>query len=55
MITVTHILLAFTAVGLITELIAAARAPFGYQDASGFHFGREHAMSMDASGCGNLN
>ena len=36
--TVFLILLAILAAGLITELVAANRAPFGYQDEHGFHF-----------------
>jgi hypothetical protein len=42
MMTVFFILLALMFAGLITELVAANRAPYGYQDESGFHFGREH-------------
>jgi hypothetical protein len=34
-------LLAFIAGGLSIELFAAARAPMGYQDESGFHLGAE--------------
>lgn len=39
--TVFLILLAIFAAGLITELVAASRAPFGYQDEHGFHFGAD--------------
>lgn len=39
MMTIFFIALALTAAGLITELIAANHAPFGYQDEGGFHFG----------------
>ena len=53
MLTVVFILLAVIAVGLITELVTAVRAPFGYQDESGFHFGRERAASAHESGCEN--
>ena len=35
------ILLAISAAGLMTELVAANRAPFGYQDEHGFHFGAD--------------
>jgi len=41
MITVLIILLALVAAGVITELVAASRAPFGYEDEQGFHFGME--------------
>jgi len=50
MMTVILILSASVAVGLITELIAAARAPFGYQDESGFHFGQEGLTNTEKSG-----
>jgi len=39
--TVLIILLAISAAGLITELVAAHHAPFGYQDEHGFHFGTD--------------
>ena len=39
--TVFLILLAVAAACVITELVAAKRAPFGYQDEHGFHFGTE--------------
>jgi hypothetical protein len=41
MMTALIILLALASAGLITELVAARRAPFGYQDEGGFHFGNE--------------
>lgn len=41
MMTIFFIALALVAAGLITELIAATHAPFGYEDAAGFHFGNE--------------
>ncbi len=41
MMTILFIALALTAAGLITELIAATQAPFGYEDEAGFHFGNE--------------
>lgn len=31
------------AAGLITELVAAGQAPFGYQDKSGFHLGNPNS------------
>jgi hypothetical protein len=31
---------AFVAAGFLTEIVAASAAPFGYQDETGFHFGR---------------
>jgi hypothetical protein len=39
MMTVLIVTLAIVAAGLITELVAANHAPFGYQDEAGFHFG----------------
>jgi len=53
MMTVMLILLALIAVGLISELIAVAKAPLGYQDESGFHFGRESAAGAEKSECEN--
>ncbi len=50
MITALLITLAIVAGGLITEMIAAANAPFGYQDESGFHFGQEHKLRGEDSG-----
>jgi len=47
------IVLALTAAGLLTELIAASTAPLGYQDENGFHFGDEHSGSSDEMECGN--
>lgn len=47
------IVLTIFAAGLIIELITAARAPFGYEDESGFHFGLEGANHADDSECGN--
>jgi hypothetical protein len=41
------------AAGLITEFIAAARAPFGYQNESGFHFGQEGLTNAEKSGSGH--
>ena len=39
--------LALVAPGLIVELIAAARAPVGYQDEKGFHFGRQRTTEAE--------
>jgi hypothetical protein len=39
MMTVLIVTLAIVAAGLITELVAANQAPFGFQDEAGFHFG----------------
>jgi hypothetical protein len=39
--TTFFILLAIVAAGVMTELVAANRAPFGYQDEHGFHFGSD--------------
>ena len=41
MMTIFFIALALTAAGLITELVAATHAPFGYEDEAGFHLGTE--------------
>jgi hypothetical protein len=41
MMTVVLCILAFSGVGLLVGLITAARAPLGYEDESGFHFGVE--------------
>ncbi len=41
------------AAGLMVEVYAAATAPLGYQDESGFHFGTEHRQSADLSDLGN--
>lgn len=43
MMTGMFISLALIAVGLIVEWIVAVRAPEGFQDEPGFHFGRERA------------
>jgi len=51
--TTMFILSGLVAAGLIAELIVAARAPFGYQDDSGFHFGHERAPGADESEFGN--
>jgi hypothetical protein len=46
--TAFFILLAIVAAGAITELVAANRAPFGYQDEHGFHFGADHRETPKA-------
>lgn len=43
MMTVFCIALAIVAAGLLTEMFATAKAPLGYQDESGFHFGQPSA------------
>ena len=53
MMIVLCVLLGLLAVGLMAELYAAVTAPLGYQDESGFHFGRDHAESADESWRGN--
>jgi hypothetical protein len=50
MITALLITFAIVVGGLITEMIAAANAPFGYQDESGFHFGQEYKLRGEDSG-----
>lgn len=50
MMTVIIVLLAVAFAGLITELVASSRAPYGYQDELGFHFGNErgeHSKSFE--------
>ena len=37
------IVIGLTAVGLVIGLVAAANAPMGYEDATGFHYGPECA------------
>ncbi len=37
--TIMLLIIGFLALGLAIELAAAAKAPSGYQDDSGFHFG----------------
>ena len=41
MITTLCLLLALVSAGLLTEMIAASPAPYGYEDDAGFHFGSE--------------
>lgn len=42
MMTVITIGAALAAAGFLTELFAANKAPLGYQDEAGFHFGQAH-------------
>lgn len=48
MMTLMFIGLAVLVVGLVIELITAARSPLGYQDENGFHLGREKTASGEA-------
>ena len=48
MMTILFTAFALTAAGLITELIAANHAPFGYEDEAGFHFGSEPSRNLTA-------
>lgn len=41
MMTIFFVVLALLAAALFTEIIAANRAPFGYEDENGFHFGNQ--------------
>ncbi len=45
MMTIFFIALALAAAGLVTELIAANHAPFGYQDEMGFHLGKDESRN----------
>ncbi len=47
MMSLLIIVAALFAAGLFIELVSAASAPLGYQDETGFHFGREHTDSVD--------
>ncbi len=53
MMTFFCIVLAFVAAGLLTEMIATANAPLGYQDDTGFHFGPPNAPQQAAYEVGN--
>jgi hypothetical protein len=53
MMTTMFILSGLVAVGLIIELVAAARAPLGYQDENGFHFGPERPCGTKEFEYGN--
>ncbi len=45
--TVLLIMLGWIAAGVIVELAAAALAPLGYQDETGFHLGQKQARRAD--------
>jgi hypothetical protein len=45
MITVLIILVALGSAILFIELVAANRAPYGYQDETGFHFDGDHGAA----------
>jgi hypothetical protein len=53
MIMVLIITAGLFAAAFFVEVVSAATAPFGYQDESGFHFGREYPTSAEASEIGN--
>ena len=44
---ILNITLALIAAGVVVELFAAATAPIGYQDESGFHLGSEKTGTVD--------
>lgn len=46
-------ILALVAGGVTLELFAAARAPLGYQDERGFHFGTESRAAAEEVQSGN--
>lgn len=46
MMTILFTAFALTTAGLITELIAANHAPFGYEDEAGFHFGKAPSCNL---------
>ena len=48
MVSLLIIIAALFAAGLFVELVSAAAAPMGYQDETGFHFGREQGTSPDS-------
>lgn len=39
------VILGLVAAGLILGLVATSRAPFGYQDETGFHYGPERTKA----------
>jgi hypothetical protein len=51
--TVLMILLGWIAAGVIVELTAAALAPLGYQDETGFHLGQKEARRTENWDCEN--
>jgi len=48
MVAILFIVLALTAVAVITQLIAAKHAPLGYQDEDGFHFGKNESAKRES-------
>ena len=48
MMNVLLITVALVAAGLIVEMIAAAKAPLGYQDENGFHLGCEQSAKAES-------
>ncbi len=53
MMAILNIILALIAAGVVVELFAAATAPMGYQDESGFHLGPEKTGAADEIHSGN--
>ena len=49
MLDVVLCIVALVAGGLVVELFAAARAPIGYEDEQGFHFGSPVLQGPDVS------
>lgn len=47
------ILMGWVGAGVIAELIAALRAPLGYQDETGFHFGQREVRPPEDWEIGN--
>jgi hypothetical protein len=45
------VVLGFVAAGLTVGLVVATRAPFGYQDEKGFHFGPEEVKAPEPVPC----
>jgi hypothetical protein len=46
------ILFGLIVAGLCVGFVATAKAPVGYQDETGFHFGRQDAAGEEAFVCG---
>ena len=49
----TLFILGFVAVGLVIALITAAKAPVGYEDETGFHYGPEQITVPEEVGWEN--
>lgn len=49
MLDIVLCILALLAGGMVLELFAASRAPLGYQDENGFHFGTPAKQGPDVS------